>query len=364
MTSYGIFGAEIKEPPQITSARAVMGLGRNATSDEIKNRYRQLSMRWHPDKHIGKFTEKEAAVRFRLYSTANELLSKESSQMKANSDFQKALEEPFIVGERVFCLGSLYGTRIFIPKENKGPRITDPSKLLGGSESPFRVSFSELQNKQYFGIRSSIMESSFADTLEMFYGGEVNGAENDNLLVDAFVRKQEGGLDDLVWIRGNELGINDFLNRDFRSAAGKFSIINRQVKNNTIFMFRYGVCLEAMAAEPAFKQSQPEIWLGSMSKAINLYEKCLNQLGSRNVSYPEYEEVRNRWHDPTSLLTVMMQAADAYNQVGQKDRARKLWHKVRSIDPNCYEAQVNCSSLSIKLAPKRWFLLLAGKKAD
>ncbi len=362
MKSYGIFGANIKEPPQITSARAIIGLGRNATSDEIKNRYRQLSMRWHPDKHMGKCTEKEAAVRFRLYSTANELLSKESSQIKANADFQKALEEPFIVGDRVFCLGSLYGTRIFIPKESKGPAITDPSKLLGGSKSPFTVSFSELQNKQYFGIRSSIMESSFADTLEMFYGGKVSGAENDNLLVDAFVRKQEGGLDDLVWIRDNELGINDFLNRDFRSAAGKFSAINSQVRENIIFMFRYGVCLEAMAAEPIFKQSQPEMWQKSMGKAINLYEKCLNQLESRDISYPEYEEVRNRWHDPTSLLTVMMQAADAYNQVGKKDSARKLWHKVRSIDPNCYEAQANCSNLSIKLNPKRWLMLLTGKR--
>jgi len=363
MNGYGIFGAEVREPPQMTNARAMLGVGRNASGEEIQKQYRNLGMRWHPDKHTGKPTEQEASSRFKLYSTAYRLLSRENKQAEANAKFQQALEEPFIVGDRVFCLGSLYGTRIFMPKERVGSKITDSSRLIGGSSSPFVASYSEAQQKQYFGIRSSIMESAFADTLEMFYGGRPNGPENEELLVDGFVNKGKGGLDDLVWIRNNELGIHDFLNRDFRKAADKFASINRQVSGNIIFMFRYGVCLEAMAAEPKFRQTNEGAWQKNMGVALKLYDLCMQKLEARHYSYPEESNEANGWHDPKSMLTVMMQAADACEYMGQKDRARKLWIKIRNIDPDCCEAQVKGSNLAIKLSPVRaLFLLMYGRK--
>jgi hypothetical protein len=356
MNGYGIFGAEIKEPPQMTSARAMLGVGRNASADEIQKQYRQLSMRWHPDRHLGKPTEQEAGSRFKLYSSAYGLLSKAGRQVEANQEFQKALEEPFVVGDRVFCLGSLYGTRIFIPKNGKGPRITDSSRLLSGSSSQFVESYSEAQHKKYFGIRTSIMESAFADTLEMFYGGRPNGPENEGLLLDGFVNKSKGGLDDLVWIRNNELGVHDFLNRDFGKSADKFARINSQVAGNIIFMFRYGVCLEAMAAEPKFKQNNPGAWQQNMGRALKLYDLCIQKLQARHYSYPDESNDSKGWHDPNSKLTVMMQAADAYEYVGQKDMARKLWIKIRKIDPDCYEAQVKGSNLAIRLPYARGLL--------
>jgi curved DNA-binding protein CbpA len=358
MSAYGIFGAETKEPPQLTNARAVMGLGRDANADDIKKRHRQLSMLWHPDRHVGKSSAQEASTRFQLYAAAYGLLSKEKKQIQANIDFQKALEEPFIVGDRLFCLGSLYGTRIFIPKESKGPRITDSSKLLGGAGLPSEASYSTLQKKQYFGIRSSIMESSFADTLEMFYGGQPVGQENAELFAQAFVNKHLGGLDDLVWIRNNELGMHDFMNRDFRKAVDKFTEINKRIQGNIVFMFRQGVCLEAMVAESGFKQNHEEAWSKNMHKALGLYEACMQKLQARNYSYPEDSEAANPWYDPTSMLTVMMQAGDAYDRVGERDKAKKLWSQVKRIDPDCYEAQVKSSSLATKISSGKILLML------
>jgi len=366
MVGYGIFGAEIKEPPQMTNARAILGVSRNSGIDEIKQQYRKLSNQWHPDRHIGMTTEQEATTRFKLYSSAYELLSKETKQAAANLDFQKALEEPFIVGDRIFCLGSLYGTRIFMPKESKGPRITDSSRLLAGSSSPFVASYSELQHKQYFGVRKSIMESAFADTFEMYYGGQENGHENVERFREAFMRKDQGGLDDLVWIRNNELGAHDFLNRNFQSAAKKFADINHRTRGNVVFMFRYGVCLEAMAAEPIFKQNKKNEWQQNVRQALRLYESCIQKLVTRRYSYPEEledpEDIRG--HDPTSMLTVMMQAADAYDYVGEKERAKRLWNRVKDIDPNCYEAQVKCNILSTKITPGKIFaMLMPGKRS-
>ena len=45
MGNYDIFGHKFKEPPQVTMARSILSVGRNASEDEIKREYRKLMMK-------------------------------------------------------------------------------------------------------------------------------------------------------------------------------------------------------------------------------------------------------------------------------------------------------------------------------
>lgn len=60
----------------------ILGVGRKATTKEIKKAYRDLAILWHPDKHIDE-TEKEAATKkFQLIAEAHEVLSDDESRRK------------------------------------------------------------------------------------------------------------------------------------------------------------------------------------------------------------------------------------------------------------------------------------------
>jgi curved DNA-binding protein len=52
----------------------LLGVGRGATGEEIKKAYRQLALKWHPDRHAGK-AKAEAEQRFKQVSEAYEVLS-------------------------------------------------------------------------------------------------------------------------------------------------------------------------------------------------------------------------------------------------------------------------------------------------
>jgi curved DNA-binding protein len=54
---------------------ATLGVARDASAEDIKKAYRKLALKWHPDRHQGKPSLKEAEANFKRLSEAHEVLS-------------------------------------------------------------------------------------------------------------------------------------------------------------------------------------------------------------------------------------------------------------------------------------------------
>jgi hypothetical protein len=335
MSSYDVFGHKLKEPPQLTMARNILGLGRNASDESIKSAYRKLLARWHPDHNQG--NEKEAETKSQMYISAYRMLTEEKS--KVEEEFTNELQRPFLIGNRKFCLGSLYGIRVYSPSIDFA--IQDPSRMLGSGKSMGNRSKKPLETIVY-GVRKSIMETQTADVLETFYGS-ILPQKSEKLMEDAFMNRGNGGLDDLIWIKSNDLALCHFINNEFGEAARLLKNVNNMAQKNIIFMYRLGICLEAMAARPSFKETKVNQWTSLMKESISLYNSCLERLEKRREHWTETKNEEESQilpgTEPRSMLTIMMQLADAYEDFGEKMKAKKLWDRVRVIDPNCWEAR-------------------------
>jgi molecular chaperone DnaJ len=77
---------------------AVLGVGRNASKDEIKRAYRKLAQRYHPDANKG---DEQAETRFKEVSEAHAVLSNDSK--RAEYDEMRRLFEAG--GERIYGFG-------------------------------------------------------------------------------------------------------------------------------------------------------------------------------------------------------------------------------------------------------------------
>lgn len=259
---------------------------------------------------------------------------------EVEEEFNKALQKPMAIGNRIFFLGSLFGMRSYCPDYKP---IQDGGRMLTfkGNQDTWVQARQEVSYGIY-SVRKSILESQFADMLETYYGSEIQPAPPEakshphNLWVDAFMKRDKGGLDDLVWIRDNDIAVCHFIDGKYEEAVKVFTKVNLMAPRNIIFMYRLGVCLEAMASQPHFKEFKEKEWQQSMERAISLYKNSLKKIKARRESWSETEI---RGPDPKSLLTLMMQLADALEEIGNKSEAKKLWKEVMIIDPDCYEAR-------------------------
>lgn len=59
----------------------ILGLQRNADAKEIKKAYRELALKWHPDKNLGE-TKEEAEKMFQDISESYEILSDKELRAK------------------------------------------------------------------------------------------------------------------------------------------------------------------------------------------------------------------------------------------------------------------------------------------
>ncbi|HVM61815.1 MAG TPA: molecular chaperone DnaJ [Verrucomicrobiae bacterium] len=139
----------------------VLGVGREATEEEIKRAYRKLALKYHPDKNPG---DKEAEEKFKEVGEAYEVLS--------DADKRAAYDR--------------FGHAAFAPGSGAGGRYP------GGFHDPFEV-FRDV----FGGAGGSILD----DFLEQAFGGAAGG------------RRAQGGAQ-----RGNDLRYD--LEIDLEEAAG------------------------------------------------------------------------------------------------------------------------------------------------
>jgi DnaJ family protein C protein 3 len=60
----------------------ILGISRKATTKDIKKAYRELALKWHPDKHVGEEEKEKAERQFQLVAEAAEILSDEETRAK------------------------------------------------------------------------------------------------------------------------------------------------------------------------------------------------------------------------------------------------------------------------------------------
>ncbi|MDP6360518.1 MAG: hypothetical protein QF473_35730, partial [Planctomycetota bacterium] len=138
-------------------------------------------------------------------------------------------------------------------------------------------------------------------------------------------------------------------------------IHHKMINDNIIIMYRYGIALEARVAEPGYREQKPKSWKQCMDEAVGLYSRCLFRLKQRKEAWlgpPGHEEEVQR-HEPSSTVTVMMQLADAYQELGgrgNRAEAKRLWHQIRRIEPECIEAVQKARTLIEKITNPRGIL--------
>ena len=62
----------------------ILGIGKNASTLEIKAAYRREAMKWHPDRHQGSKEKSDATIKFKIIAEAYRTLS--NSQLRAAYD--------------------------------------------------------------------------------------------------------------------------------------------------------------------------------------------------------------------------------------------------------------------------------------
>jgi curved DNA-binding protein len=80
----------------------VLGISEKATDQQIKDAYKQLAKKWHPDKNLD--NKKRADQMFNIISEAYQILSNKKSRKlyDQNININNNIQDPFDIFEKVF----------------------------------------------------------------------------------------------------------------------------------------------------------------------------------------------------------------------------------------------------------------------
>ena len=123
----------------------ILGVGRDATADEIKKVYRKLAMKYHPDKAKG--DKKQAEDKFKQISEAYAVLSNPEKKKDYDEFGSQAFKDKFSQEDifRGFDFGDIFGdgasesifSRIFGGQGGGRPRGRSRTFRYGGPEAHY-----------------------------------------------------------------------------------------------------------------------------------------------------------------------------------------------------------------------------------
>ena len=146
----------------MTNYYTILDINKNATKDEIKNAYKKLAMKYHPDKNID--NKKEAEEKFKQVSEAYEVLSDDKKKYEYDNGRNIVLnnQNPFDIFSHMFNDKNIFSNNEFkininnFSNTNISTSINTTTRIIGNK----KITRTEKTEKTANGIQTTVEEKT------------------------------------------------------------------------------------------------------------------------------------------------------------------------------------------------------------
>ena len=118
----------------MTNYYNILNINKNATKDEIKNAYKKLAMKYHPDKNID--NKEEAEEKFKQVSEAYEVLSDEKKKYEYDNGKNIVInnQNPFDIFSNIFNNNEFNINVNNFPNTSIATSINTTTRIIGNKK--------------------------------------------------------------------------------------------------------------------------------------------------------------------------------------------------------------------------------------
>lgn len=302
----------VLESPIVRSYRELMGVGPQASQEDLKKAYHRLALLYHPDRN----PSQSSTEVFLQIQKAFQTLSDPLLINQMNRDHTRGRLNAVVVEGLQITFGSFFGFRLF-----RFPGLVERRLRIGKEKPGERDQLVEAPEPQRES--SSILDHSAYDAIELVYAGRFSEADESQLR-QSFDQQQWM---ELPWVTLNHEGLHRFLKDDLVGAVRCYEELNTRIPNNIIFLYRLGL-IEILLG---FRERK-RVWLGvekpdrkRIKKGILLLEHALKLGTTRSIGKQK-------------CIVIRKTLAEVYERLGYRLRSRRMWQAIVKLDPQSVEA--------------------------